>query len=1189
MAEELLQERYQLEDQIGQGGMGSVYRGYDLVLKRPVAIKLISNVIPGSQGQERLLLEAQAAAQLNDPHIVAVYDVGRAGKTPFIVMELLEGQTLRCDEPFALAEIVAIGRQICQALDHAHGKGIIHRDLKPDNIFLTTSQGVKLMDFGLARIADGPQITEEGTLMGTVNYIAPEVLSGQAATIQSDLYALGLILYEMSAGQPPFAGENVVAILSQHLHSPVTPPSTHNPAIPMALDAIILKLLEKNPADRPASGSDVDAALAQLTSDALELALSESPAEFSLLQRIVRGRLVGRQAELAQLHLLWQMAWQGQAHLALISGEPGAGKTRLANELLVEARLRGIPVLQGSCYEYEAITPYLPFVEALRDWIHYQPAEHLRKVLGLDQGTAIAAELARLAPEIETKLGPQPPNPPLSPEEARSRLFDYLAIFLTSLAEAKGLVLFIDDLHWTDTGTINLIHYLIRRLRDEKLLILANYREVELDRAHPLAAALVRWNRERLASRIPLNRLSEAETADMLAAIFSQDRVDPPFAAAIFRETEGNPFFIEEVVKAMIDQEQIYRRDGEWISHDISDLAIPQSVKEAIGHRLDRLSPDCIAMLHLAAVLGKQFAFTELAAVYQENGSRDSEDALLDLLDEAAGAQLVRPLDSDDFVFTHDKIREVLIEELNPVRRRRLHLRIGQTIETLYGANLSGHVQTLAYHFTEAGDLDRCLAYCRLAGEKAAALFSLDEAARYLERARDCAESLESAQSLLDIESQLGEVHLERGAFKESAEAYKHALSLAKSPSQIAVLKGRLGGVAVVAGDSSSVTYLTEAIQELDPQSQPLELAQALGYLGRYHHYRSDFTQAIAHFEEARRLAEPLDDVRTLTNLYAYLAGAYQHRVEFFVSMSYARKLVAMGQERNYPPAEAVGYEFLAEDANHLGRWSEAYEFAVRDEEIGDRIGAQDRVCWAQMCRAWSCKGSGRLAKVLEISPEAIELAAGIGESRVEFFIRYIYTVALINLGELSQAETELARLEACAAAINQQIMTDYAAHARMAFFNKQGRWQETIETAGPFIHQADEIHPQGFLLGAPEAIAALAEAGVLDQAEAVVQIYLARTDADDLAYYRSLGQLVVGRLRLAQGQLDEALRAATAAVDTLKEFEARPDLVRALVQRGRVYQGMGNPEEAAADFRDAELLAAEIGMAGDANLLGGR
>ncbi|MGD2077889.1 MAG: protein kinase, partial [Chloroflexota bacterium] len=547
MAEELLQERYRLDDQIGQGGMGIVYLGYDLVLKRPVAIKLISNAIPGSQGQERLLIEAQAAAQLNDPHIVAVYDVGQAGKTPFIVMELLEGQPLHCDGPFALDEIVAIGRQICQALDHAHGKGIIHRDLKPENIFLTRRQGVKLMDFGLARIADGPQLTEEGTIMGTVNYIAPELLSGQAATSQSDLYSLGLILYEMSAGEPPFTGESVVAVLSQHLHSPVTPPSNHNPDVPPALDALILKLLEKNPVDRPASASDVDAALAQLTDVTQQPTNLESPSEFSLLQRIVRGRLVGRKAELAQLHHLWQMAWGGQAHLALISGEPGAGKTRLANELLVEAQLRGVPVLRGSCYEYEAITPYLPFVEALRDWVHRQPADGLRKLLGLDRGTAIAAELARLAPEIETKLGTQPPNPPLPPEDARSRLFDYLAIFFSSLAAEKGLVLFIDDLHWTDTGTINLIHYLVRRLRQEKLLILANYREVELDRSHPLAAALVRWNRERLATRLPLSRLTEAETADMLAAIFSQDRVESPFAAAIFRETEGNPFFVEEV------------------------------------------------------------------------------------------------------------------------------------------------------------------------------------------------------------------------------------------------------------------------------------------------------------------------------------------------------------------------------------------------------------------------------------------------------------------------------------------------------------------------------------------------------------------------------------------------------------------------------------------------------------------
>lgn len=1175
----LLQGRYQLEDLLGQGGMGAVYRGYDTALKRPVAIKLLSNLGLGTDGPERLMVEAQAVAQLNDPHIVAIYDVGWADQDPFIVMELVEGQSLRRDTPFTLDETVAIGRQICQALDHAHSKGIIHRDLKPENIILTTHQTAKLMDFGLARMSDGPQLTQEGAIMGTVNYMAPELLTGQVATTQSDLYALGLILYEMSAGRPPFSGENLVAILAQHLHSPVTPPSNYNPAIPPALDALILKLLEKEPVGRPAQAAEVEQVLARIAAATQQPADLESPAEFSLLDRIVRGRLVGRQTELAQLQHLWQMAWQGQAHLALVSGEPGAGKTRLASELLAEAQLRGVPVLRGSCYEYEAITPYQPFIEALRDWVHRQPTERLHNLLGLGQGTAIAAELARLAPEIETRLGSLPANPPLPPEDARSRLFDYLALFLSSLAADNGLILFIDDLHWTDTGTLKLLHYLVRRLRHERLLILANYREVELDRAHPLAAALVSWNRERLATRLALGRLSEAETGAMLAAIFSQERVAPEFAAAIYRETDGNPFFIEEVVKALIDQGQIYRQDGRWTSHEIDDLAIPQSVKEAVGRRLDRLSPECMAMLYLAALLGKQFAFSELAAVGQKSGNPADEEALLDLLDEAVSAQLLRPLDQDRFAFTHDKIREVLVEEQNPIRRRRLHQRIGQTFESIYAADLAGHIQALAYHFIEAGDLKCGLAYCQQAGEQAAALFSLDEATRYYEQARECAEALGQLEAQLRIDQELGRIHHLRGTYPEAIQAYERALALAATPQQRASLKGKIGGVIVDSGDSSGSAHLVAAIEELDPNSQPLDLAEAYMYLGRYHHYQNDYRQAITNFEKAQRLAEPLGDLQTLTILYAYLAGAYQHQLELARSMALAWKLVELGQAQAYPPAEAVGYEFLAEDSILLGRWSDALDYAARDEQIGEKIGAQDRIAWAHMTQIWSYQGMGQSRQVVELAPSVIEYVQITGSLRLELIIRYQYCLALVDLGDLGLAEAQADLLEAGAATVNQQMVIGEASHARMAILSKQDRWSEILPVAEAFIHRPDEVHRIPYALGAPTAAEALIQAGALAQAEAVLEFHLARAQALDLAYIAAIGRRVLGQLRLAQGKVGEALSSLNLAIETLSDLGARPELVHALHQRGLAQQALGDQAGAAADLLEAETLAAECGM----------
>ncbi|MBM2850650.1 MAG: hypothetical protein HW418_3592, partial [Anaerolineales bacterium] len=212
-----LHNRYRIDAELGQGGMGVVYRAHDTLLNRPVAVKVLSAAGLGTAGKARLLAEARAAARLNHPNIVAVHDAGEADPSPgsgqaapFIVMEFVEGNSLRDQLPKTLAESLAIAWQVCAALEHAHSNGIVHRDLKPENIVLTRTQTAKLMDFGLARSADptAPRLTEEGAIAGTFTYLAPELLLGQPASAQSDLYALGVMLYELTTGRPPFTGDN---------------------------------------------------------------------------------------------------------------------------------------------------------------------------------------------------------------------------------------------------------------------------------------------------------------------------------------------------------------------------------------------------------------------------------------------------------------------------------------------------------------------------------------------------------------------------------------------------------------------------------------------------------------------------------------------------------------------------------------------------------------------------------------------------------------------------------------------------------------------------------------------------------------------------------------------------------------------------------------------------------------------
>jgi DNA-binding SARP family transcriptional activator/tetratricopeptide (TPR) repeat protein len=457
-----------------------------------------------------------------------------------------------------------------------------------------------------------------------------------------------------------------------------------------------------------------------------------------------RTPYVGREAERAELARLLDGAVAGRGALALVGGEPGVGKTRLTEEVGADATARGFRVLVGRCYEIEGAPPYVPFVEILEEALAAAPSpEDFRALLGEE-----APEVARLLPRLRRLFPDIPPPLELPPEQERHYLFNSLRDVVARAAAARPLFLVLEDLHWADDGTLLLVEHLAERLPRLAVLAVGTYRDTEVTPEHRLARPLESLLRERRAQRMGLQRFAVDGVAALLRALSGQDP-PPSLVEAVHAETQGNPFFTEEVFKHLAEEGRLFDEDGRFRPEPvIGELDVPESLRLVLGRRLERLGGNGRRALSAAAVVGRAFTYELLEALGEV-----PPDVLLDVLDEAEGARLVAPLSDDPgedrLLFSHELIRQTLLSGLSQPRRRRLHLRVADTLEQLYADRLDEQASEIAHHLTRAGSVaerGRLLRYLTLAGRQAMRTAGYEDALRHFEQAVSMSEAAEPAE-----------------------------------------------------------------------------------------------------------------------------------------------------------------------------------------------------------------------------------------------------------------------------------------------------------------------------------------------------------------------------------------------------------------------------------------------------------
>lgn len=698
----IINNRYILRTRLGAGGMGAVFRAFDRLNQHEVALKQVAFVEDeeGSKPSDatmntRLALanEFQTLASLHHPNIIRVLDYGfDVEKQPYFTMSILEGgQPITAyAKDKSLDEKISLIIEMLQAMAYMHRRNIIHRDLKPDNALVDADGEVQVLDFGLAT----PQGDhDEDEIAGTIAYMAPEVLQGTPVSKSSDLYAVGIMAYEMIGGKHPFniksAGSLIQAIFFGTLDIAALD-------VPDGVANVIARLTLKEPDLRYDDANKVIEALSR----AMKKPVPEETAAIreSYLQA---AEFVGREEEMAKLQQALMDAMDSKGSLWIIGGESGVGKSRLLNEIRTQAMVRGAVVLHGQGIAEGGVT-YQMWRDPLR-----------RLVLSVTLDASEASILKQIIPDMGTLLERQVDDAPeLEGTKGKQRLLE--TVTQVFRRQPQPIVLLMEDLQWAEES-LDMLNHLSNMTAELPLLIIGNYRD---DEAPELPKQLPK------AETIKLERLDEKGIEQLTEAMLGTSGNRPEVVDFLQRETEGNVFFLVEVVRALAEDAGSLQRIG--------IMTLPANifaggVQQVVQRRLDHVTFEHRNLLRVAAISGRYLDLNVLQAVEPDT---DLDDWLV-----ACSNVAVLEAADEHWRFAHDKLREGLLADLSEEQTRNLHIMIAEKMMEVYADTVNEYAGIIADHYETARDFRHAYYWHARAGKHARDVYANAQTYQHYKRA----------------------------------------------------------------------------------------------------------------------------------------------------------------------------------------------------------------------------------------------------------------------------------------------------------------------------------------------------------------------------------------------------------------------------------------------------------------------